>query len=377
MGLHTSFDRLSEFVEHYERNGHAVRHIEVASDASGGLEATLEVPVSLCGADSGELTPVLSPTAATLTDEHELRVEFTTAATPALPPGVSVDNQSVRVTSDGEILLTVTLRVDGAEGESAPTDERRDTADGGHATNEGSSAGGDGERSPDDDSTAGESEPTVATGLEAVRDDSVPPYDDTAYLRALYDACDTFEEMSQVIEMDVAAETVRRYMIDAGVHTPTRYETSTDDDRRANGPETRTASEAAGAGGGDDEESPADAETPTSEADDADDEAGLDGAETADTGDEGGQLRTEQLVTDGLGLPDDLRIEDVVDAVAAASTVYEVQRHLGLETQYTWELLQQLDLLDLLVGRVADGPDRPISHDAVMSRIRQRAANGV
>lgn len=45
------------------------------------------------------------------------------------------------------------------------------------------------------------------------------------HIRRLYEISETFDEMSDLIELDVSAETVRRYMIDAGIHSPESYAT--------------------------------------------------------------------------------------------------------------------------------------------------------
>jgi hypothetical protein len=156
--------------------------------------------------------------------------------------------------------------------------------------------------------------------------------------------------MSERIEMDVSAETVRRYMIEADVHAPTSYE---------------TGGAASGAGGADGSETPTTEDGATTE------------AESTDGADRGGageyepstSLPDEQLVADGIGLPESLTLHDVVDAVVDARTVHEVQRDVGLDYDRTRQLLTQLNVLDLVVGRVA--ADRTVTVDVVADRIRQ------
>lgn len=385
MGLHTSFDRLSAVVEQYERGGRSVRSVEATTDDGGRLHATLEVPVSICAAESGELRPALSPTRATLTDDGALQVEFATAEATTLPASATVEEQTVRVTDGGDILLRVDLVVDPAGCDSSDTvdetdveDEKSRAPDDGVASRQSADAsegdtdtGTDDEATPDteDDTESGadaeaesgddDTEPPESAAsaesagdaeLAAVRDESVPPYEDTAYLQRLYDTSDTFAEMSRRIEMDVAGETVRRYMIDAGVHTPSSYETATDESATGEA-DVEEASETATAAGQSETTS---VETPV----------------------DGSRLPDEQLVTDGIGLPEEIRIEDVAEAVTVSSTVYDVQRRLDLEGEQTWELLQQLDLLDLLVGRISDGRERSISYESVTDRIRRSTACG-
>jgi hypothetical protein len=161
--------------------------------------------------------------------------------------------------------------------------------------------------------------------LAAVRDETVPPYDDTDYLQRLYDSCDTFEEMSRVIEMEVSAETVRRYMIEADLHEPESYDSAVDDGTPGEAP----------------------AESPPE----------------------------EHLITDGFGLPDDVGREDLVGAVVDAKTVYQVGQALGIDQGRSRTLLRELDLLDLVRRRIDGDPDRSPSRERVATRIHQVATD--
>jgi hypothetical protein len=339
MDLHTSFGVLSQIVEQYESHGRSVRQVEATTGGADGdtVHAKMDVPVSLCSATDGGLHPELTPEAASLTDEGRLQIEFSTSVLDPLQStteaAVSASTRTVRVADDGDILLTVELTI------APPGDET------GAAT------------TADD-----ESEP--ADPLAAARDESVPPYEDTEYLRRLYDACDTFAEMSRKIEMDVTSETVRRYMIEAGVHTPTSYNMSTES-KQADGRSAPTTE------GG---------ETKTETKRETEEEAETDRSTSgqppaaADAGTE--TPPPELLVTDGIGLPEHLQIEEIVDAVLESATVYEVQRHLDLEWERTRELLQQLDLLDLVMHRLSADAERNTSRGEIVSRIRQCAPAG-
>jgi len=188
----------------------------------------------------------------------------------------------------------------------------------------------------------------AASALTASRDDSVPPYEDVEYLRCLYDVCETFAEMSERIEMDVSAETVRRYMIEAEVHSPTSYETTGS---------SRSSSTTASSVESDDAVGTPDTGPSVSD------------GSMSDT--ESEPLPDEQLVADGIVLPEELTLHDVVEAVVDARTVHEVQRELGLEHGRTRQLLRQLNVLDLVLRRVSDAPERRVSFDDVAARIRQ------
>ncbi|MGQ4555529.1 hypothetical protein [Halobellus sp. GM3] len=405
MQPHSSFDALSRLVERLGADPRSVRRVEAATkeDGDGPLHATVCVSVPFCEAAADGTGPALEPVAASA-DGDEVRVAFRGPKLQEFPPdsavaaesgsGLSITTRTTDARIDGgEMLLTLDVviasvaadeRDEGsiaANGEaaatrglSAPTDaapgsvsggepprgesggstdessavervstseSERESADGGGAGANGVDSGANGDDSgPNGDDAVGRDDggSDDVSGLADARDDSVPPYEDTAYLRCLYDACDTFAEMSDRIEMDVSAETVRRYMIDAGVHSPTSYRTEESD------------------------RSPA-----------ADGRSGpsVGGGSDADTDAESDPLPDEQLLADGIGLPDGLTLREVADAVVDARTVYEVQRQLGIGQDRTRRLLKQLNVLDLVLRRVSDEPERRVSYDAVTARIRQ------
>lgn len=174
-----------------------------------------------------------------------------------------------------------------------------------------------------------EAEPTTeADPLAELRDARTPPYDDIPYLEALYEECATFQEMSERIDMDVVAETVRRYMIEAGVHVPETYDrTSENTHTEPQENQERTA-------------------------------RGLDG----------------QLVADGLGLPEGVGVKQLIDAVVGAVTVHQVTRDLGLSQAQTREILRQLGILEKILCRVGDDHGGP-SREEVIQRLRRFGSN--
>ena len=245
MDLQASFGVLSEVIEQYESRGRSVRNVEAtAADAGERLRSTLSIPLCLCTpSDGGEAS--VTPRAATLTDGG-LQVEFD-AVEPTLPETdaatVTVTDRSVRVDGAGEVVLTVDLVVEQtAENATPAIAETLSPTEGGGDTD----ATGASDGPPDSEGTTastpaggvvteadeqappeggGDGAADDGAGTEGLaRDESVPPYEDEPYLQRLYEACDTFDEMRREIPMDVAAETVRRYKIEAGVHDPTSYD---------------------------------------------------------------------------------------------------------------------------------------------------------
>lgn len=69
----------------------------------------------------------------------------------------------------------------------------------------------------------GESKRRQDAGESAARDasmDDLPRYRDPEELAAVYDPNATFEEMKTALDVDVTAQTVRKYMIEYGIHEP-------------------------------------------------------------------------------------------------------------------------------------------------------------
>lgn len=359
MGLQPSFVILSRIVEQYESNGRTVRHVE-ATTSEDALHVAMDLPVSLCsGSNSGHSE--LTPEAATVTDRDELQVEFSSSILATLPPttaaAVSASNQAVRVTDSG-LLLTVELTIDPTESETRHEKTDSEPLDTEPSAAKADESFGSMDRSATPSHNDESRSHSELADLAAVRDESVPPYEDTEYLQRLYDSCDTFTEMGQTIEMDVTAETVRRYMIEASIHSPSSYNTAIEAEQTD---EHRSAEETEDA----ETETETDPKTakPTAE-------------QSPSVTDPVEPSPDEQLVTDGIGLPEGFQIADIIDAVIDSATVYEVQQHLGLKRQRTQELLQQLNLLDLVMGRLADDSEREVSYEEIATRIRQCTPSG-
>jgi hypothetical protein len=317
---------------------------------------------------SGRAT--IEPETATLTDEGGLQVTFSPPEPPTADESVvSTTAREVRVVEDG-LAMTVAVTIDptdseptsgGASSESKARDRDQPGTGVEAATDAADSETDvtDTECAARDCSGAEETIDATEDATEkfaAVRDNSVPPYEDTQYLQRLYDECDNFTDMSRHIEMDVSSETVRRYMIEADIHDPDTYDTGN--------------VSAAGDDSADDETGPVD---------DGSQAAVVEPASTqspAETQDPMERIPDEQLVADGIGLPEDVQLEDVADAVVESVTVHEVQRHLDIGREQTRSLLEDLNLLDLVLRPISDNPERATSYDQVAGRIRQCTPSG-
>jgi hypothetical protein len=367
----------------------AVRHVELVEvtvePGAGALTAEVELTVSTeptdtaahadtetggdpdTDASAGVGATALRP-GTTVDADGRLRLTFETVD-PLVPAadGVTIEPVAVSLAGDGRLAVTLSVAVStdrdpGTDatrgttrrGEAVPghgdaradldtTDERRETqaATDADATDEGVEGDRSGRR--------GEGE---AVGHRSVRSDrSVPPFRDTELLAEVYDTHETFAEMAVALDMDVTAETVRRYMIDAGVHQPASYNTG--------GTDTT------------DDDAP-DAEDPTT---DPDRDRSTDGPEPSDSADADTDADGSPVVlADGIGLPNDITVETLVEAVKRSNTVHEVERAVGVDHDDALELLRELNLLDLVVGRLATEAERDISRAEVVERLREASA---
>lgn len=213
------------------------------------------------------------------------------------------------VASDGTVTtdVAVSVTVDEATVETEP------------APNEGGSAAAS---PPADAEPDPETEPTE----EPDDDPGEPPYKDPERLRAVYDEHDSFPAMREALGVDVSAQTVRRHMIDQGIHEPASSVEADASDRAESAPA--------------DEPDPNDVET---------------------------------TIADGIDLPKGISLDDIKETVQAAQTVHDVQARLGIDRERAKRLLTELNLIDLVCGRLADEGDRAVTSEEIEQRIRESA----
>lgn len=268
-------------------------------------------------------------------------------------------------------------------------------------------------------------------------DENTPAHRNPERLAEVYERHDTFDEMRDALAVDVTAQTVRRNMMKHGIHDPEEDdpadaadptdatsaadpsgdadgapgEDPADGSPAEGGPaeESRTAATDGGAGAlaanpgdpdvppagngrddgaggpaldaGDDVADEAADETggdPAAEADsDVTAEEGTDGADGASgAADEPGNDPAAALAglsAADMDLPGDVAIEEFVEVVAEARTLFDVQRALELDRSEAQSLLAELGLLEFVHGRVAEQErccETP--YEAVAERLRER-----
>jgi len=254
----------------------------------------------------------------------------------ALAECAEVDAENVSIADDGTVTadLSIAVPVDGndaagrdpegeavkAESPGVEGDDVENTVDEDAIESNGSHSGRE----------------TDSPGVKEEPD--TPVHRDPEKLRAVYEEYDTFDEMTEALGADVTAQTVRRQMIDHGIHEP-----------------------ASGGKSGEAEVG--------SEARDEPETDGEEGDAVETTGDEG-----QTTIADGIDLPAATTLEELKRVVGSARTLYDVQRELGIDRERARRLLSELDLLDLVSGRLAEREDVPI--DEIERRIEE-AAPGV
>lgn len=309
MGIGNSLQELGRFLDECDRDGR-VNSIELAASPSSGhsgtLTAELELVLPTCspdGTDDG-----ISLRGASIDADGKLRFGFETSkpVVPTTDHDIELDPRSVDLDTDGTVSVTLSAFVPaGGDSKAIDTDSE------------------DRDRDPDEHPAGTASTTDEADGRRATRrDPDVPPFEDPEFLAEVYESCETFAEMAEALEMDVTAETVRRYMIDHGIHEPRSYDTS-----------------------GDDVES--------TELDD--------------------DLQTPVVLADGIGLPDDVTVDTIVETVRKSKTIYEVKDDIGIEREDALEMLRELNLLELVVGRLATEAEREVRREVIVERLRENA----
>lgn len=376
MSISASVGKLYHIIERYEADGGEIRRVDATIRGDGDEpRIAIDVAVPLCPTAGQSTTEAeATPRAATVDENGALTLEFPPSIVPEIdefaPADASCVTEEATVSSEGTVVVTFALCLEADAGPSEETSSG-DIEDDGNASesagslecdrsdreasvtsleetgttdeskSEPATESEDERASESSDLSPSDSTPSAASSdiaiddetertLAAARNDDLPPYDDVEYLQCLYDSFDTFTAMAEALEMDVASETVRRYMIDAGIHEPTSYETDVPDE------------------------------------------------DDATTDDPPASVPEKRLIADGIGLPDDVEIDELMDAIESSMTLHDVSRTLGLERGRTRELLEQLNLLDLVVKRVydSDEPERPPSRTEITDRIRESVTHG-
>lgn len=223
-------------------------------------------------------------------------------------------------------------------------------------------------------------------------DDGLPVHRDPEKLAAVYDSEKTFKEMTDALGADVTPQTVRKYMIEHGIHTPASHgvtdaaaqkqdASSADESTGADEPEkNERANESKPESGfvkfndsdsSDKHRENTPAESNATDRGDASDTSHQQNSTPEDGRGEANSVMDIDDLRERVGvtnLPDGVTVDQLVDAVTRSRTVYEVRRQLNLENQETRQLLKRCELIDLVTGRITEAGTTP-SEEVVIQRL--------
>lgn len=372
MSVGTSIQKLGRFLEECGDGAGTVNCVDFVGCIDSDTEPTANVELTVPVSDARSPAPERNETEAddhrgliagdvSIDDDGRLRIALETAESvvPAASDDLELEPTDAVLNADGTVTVTLSAAVR-PEGDDCRS-ELDASGSGGFRSDERT------ERSQDADTAAVDDDDDP----EPIdRNRNVPPFRDPDLLAEVYESCETFAEMSEVIDMDVTAETVRRYMIDYGIHEPNTYSTDSGT-AESSGSDTDTETDSPAddpvADAGTDSEGETDDRTASS--------SGTgERTETAKAAGTDSEDVSPVVVTDGLGLPDDITVDTLVETVSRSNTIYEVKQDVGLERDETVELLRRLNLVDLVVGRVTTEHERNIGRETILDRLREASA---
>ncbi|MDY6819544.1 MAG: hypothetical protein SVG88_12865 [Halobacteriales archaeon] len=282
--------------------------VQLADDndsETAALTASIKLRFSTSGSDGPSLSFAKHETH--IDTDGRLTLGFESVGS-VLPTADDIDIEPINVDFDSDCGIVVTL------GASVPTGDPGETV-------EVEAIGSN--RTESTSATTAEDAIDSDASTDSQDERDIPPFRDTELLAEVYESCDRFADMADALDMDVTGETVRRYMIDHGIHDPDSYNT-TDTER---------------------------GDTVTDD-----------------------DLAATTVLADGIGLPDGVTPDTLVEAVKDATTIYEIQREIGIDRDQTLTMLQELGLLDFVVGRLDTTAEREITREDVINRLRARSA---
>ena len=266
------------------------------------------------------------------------------AVSVAFPFEAGVDAEAVTVTGaeyvDGEITVDIEVSLDGDSADDTVVEDA-DTETG----------------------TDADADTETETDADTATDDGLPAYKDPERLREVYAECNSFTEMTEALDVDVTAQTVRRNMMKKGIHTP---DTTDGED---SGTESEAGTDSESAPGAASERGPA-AESASQSAETAQ------GAAVTDRPVEESATEFADAEFSDVDLPGDITPADVRDAVAESSSLHGVQMALDMDIAEARSLLQELGVLEYVSGRIANSdvdPDPMEIEERIQDSLRARA----
>ena len=325
MNISDELNQLADLLDQIDTPTVTDVSVRTANDESGATaEVALELP--LLDVPTDENAPTIKTTQTELGESGTLTLGLAVA----FPPRPTQERSRADEAA-AEESANIPLSDGGEHSEIASADERIASDSTTSSNTEETTA----ETDPADDTA----ESSECDTLVDETNTNLPAYQDPDLLAAVYEAHETFAEMTDALNVDVTAQTVRRYMIKYGIH-----ETSSDDADTEATTGTEVSTNAL-----------TEDRSASSPSDD----------------DEIQQEGTNGPEVDERILPNHLSLEDVKEAVRNGQTLLEVQRTLDIEREEARALLDELNLLELVVGRVSTVSDQPTPTAEIERRIQR------
>lgn len=248
----------------------------------------------------------------------EVEISFPVAASGGPDRGVTACTPTVGSDGTLELSLATGIPITPREHEAVeiePVDASFEGDGTVTVTFSGTITAGDGVPSGADSRPAGDDKGTTDGGVT----DDTPPFRNPELLEEVYESHETFADMAEALEMDVTGETVRRYMIDYNIHQPNSYNQS---------------------------------DGPTASDDEFGDEEAI-------------------VLSDGIGLPDSVSVEELIGTVNRSNTIHEVKEDLDMERKEAHGMLKELNLVSVVMGRLANDAGREMQREDIVEHLRE------
>lgn len=200
------------------------------------------------------------------------------------------------------------------------------------------------------------------------------PYKDPSVLREVYDESKSFAEMAEEIQADVSMSTVRRHMINHGIHEPITYNTTSEAETVGGQGTTAGGRERA-----EDAEESVDSTTATSsdasaEATDVTahdrSEGSLDEACRTAPGETEPERNFHALLEE-VGIERRFTSDDLNRVLRNSSTLHQTSQRLDIDKEQAKRLLMRMDLLDTVYGRLVNKEKEEVPSSEIDRRIRK------
>ena len=77
------------------------------------------------------------------------------------------------------------------------------------------------------------------------------------------------------------------------------------------------------------------------------------------------------VLSDGIGLPDSVSVEELIETVNQSNTIHEVKEDLDMERKEAHGMLKELNLVSVVMGRLANDAGREMQREDIVEHLRE------